>query len=96
MLLLDQLANSIGRICELTEADYHLNVALVYQDATTHQRAQEVRDLMAEKAGEGVVQSTEWLCSFPLRIRHYFLAPRALDLLPLAVLESKTDSMRAM
>jgi hypothetical protein len=63
ILQLDQPDNSTGRICDLTEADYHMNVALVYQNSTTCKRAQVVRDLMVEKAGEDVVQSTEWLIS---------------------------------
>jgi len=41
--------------------DYSLDVAVVYQDSSTRAWADEVVGLMAKQAGEGAVQSTEWL-----------------------------------
>jgi hypothetical protein len=48
---------------EPVEDGYALNLALVYQDSETRHWAEDVRDLMAEQAGEGAVQSTAWMAS---------------------------------
>jgi hypothetical protein len=48
---------------EPVEDAYALNLAVVYQDSETRHWAEDVRDLMAEQAGEGAVQSTEWMAT---------------------------------
>ncbi len=42
------------------DAEYALNVALVYQDELTRQWAGQLRDRMAEVVGQEAIQCTEW------------------------------------
>jgi hypothetical protein len=91
MFLLDRPAISACKVLELTKAGYHLNVALVYQDSTTRHCAVEVRDLIAERSGQGVVRSTEWLISNLVQPSVFTLGIQALakaDAIVIAVRET--------
>ena len=62
-LLRDRSAAADGSAIAWLDARYALKVALVYQDATTLLWARQVRDRMAEEAGQGHIHCTEWQVS---------------------------------
>ena len=61
--LRDRSAAADGSAIAWLDARYALKVALVYQDATTLLWARQVRDRMAEEAGQGHIHCTEWQVS---------------------------------
>jgi len=63
IIFADQLKAQAKVMREPVEDGYTLNIALVFQDSETKLWTEDVRDLMAEQAGEGVVQSTAWMAS---------------------------------
>ncbi len=57
---------------------YAVNIALVYQDALTRQRAGQVRERLGEVAGEAAIHCTEWKISNLREPRVYSEGVRAL------------------
>jgi len=59
-LLFGRTATQTGAVYPFPRTEYTLKVALVYQDAVTRLWAGQVREMLAEVAGQAALRSTEW------------------------------------